>query len=189
MDRVIIPALLVFVMGAVSLAQEPQTTLTPQQAVSSTEKMSAPDGNVFFTDKKGVKHFVCPTCGMFHEVEENTLRSQHQGATYYFCSPKCQEKFTQAPDKVLAEMVVPAHIIAVSGDKLMAKCPVSGERVAVTAKTPKESYEGKQYFFCCEKCLAAFKKDPSKFAVKGQPKGEAEKKEEGGHKEHHHSEH
>src|SRR4030042_2488003 len=33
-----------------------------------------------------------PICGM--EVDENTaLKAEHEGKTYYFCSPGCRDKF------------------------------------------------------------------------------------------------
>tara|TARA_B100000315_G_scaffold149065_1_gene137851 strand:- start:140 stop:448 length:309 start_codon:yes stop_codon:yes gene_type:complete len=45
-----------------------------------------------------------PVCGM--EVdEESAARDEVQslGATYYFCSPKCQEAFQQDPEKYIEE--------------------------------------------------------------------------------------
>lgn len=39
-----------------------------------------------------------PVCGM--EVnEENAATSQHEGKTYYFCSPGCKAAFDENPHK------------------------------------------------------------------------------------------
>lgn len=38
-------------------------------------------------------------CGM--EVDENTAqyKAEHEGKTYYFCSPGCKAEFEKNPDK------------------------------------------------------------------------------------------
>jgi YHS domain-containing protein len=44
---------------------------------------------------------VDPVCKM--KVEEKTAkwRSEHQGSTYYFCSPGCKKAFDKDPNKYL----------------------------------------------------------------------------------------
>ncbi|MEZ6045212.1 MAG: hypothetical protein R3C11_06440 [Planctomycetaceae bacterium] len=42
-------------------------------------------------------------------------------------------------------------------------CPVSGKAVNMEQKV---AYKNAEVYFCCGNCLAAFKEDPSKFAVK-----------------------
>lgn len=49
------------------------------------------------------------------------------------------------------------------GDEFSAKCPVSG---AAAKKEQSAEYKGKEVYFCCEKCKAAFESDNAKFAVK-----------------------
>jgi YHS domain-containing protein len=44
-----------------------------------------------------------------------------------------------------------------------ATCPVSGHKVAVTAKTPLLVVNGEKQYFCCANCPTAFVKDPGKF--------------------------
>ncbi len=42
-------------------------------------------------------------------------------------------------------------------------CPVSGETFIVEADSPKVSYGGKTYFFCCHDCEGDFQKDPARY--------------------------
>jgi xanthine dehydrogenase accessory factor len=43
-----------------------------------------------------------PVCGMSVEVETARHRAEHGGRTFYFCNPRCREKFLAAPDRFLA---------------------------------------------------------------------------------------
>jgi P-type Cu+ transporter len=38
-----------------------------------------------------------PVCGMDVDTANATVRTEHKGHTYYFCSPKCKEKFDANP--------------------------------------------------------------------------------------------
>lgn len=48
-------------------------------------------------------------------------------------------------------------------EKPVAKCPVSGNDIK---KDQKSTYKEKEVYFCCDKCKAAFDKEPAKHAVK-----------------------
>ena len=39
-----------------------------------------------------------PVCGMQVEEKDAAGQSEHEGSTYYFCSPSCKEKFDQSPE-------------------------------------------------------------------------------------------
>jgi len=43
-----------------------------------------------------------PVCGMTVTVGEDSLSGTHKGQTYYFCSRKCQDAFTAAPERYLS---------------------------------------------------------------------------------------
>jgi xanthine dehydrogenase accessory factor len=43
-----------------------------------------------------------PVCGMAVEVETARHRVEHGGRNFYFCNPRCREKFLAAPDRFLA---------------------------------------------------------------------------------------
>ena len=45
-------------------------------------------------------------------------------------------------------------------------CPVSGEDLESQEAPVKLDYEGKTVFFCCEDCVAQFKKSPTKYLAK-----------------------
>lgn len=42
---------------------------------------------------------VCPVTGERFKVTEQTLTSEYEGKTYYFCCPGCKPKFDKAPAK------------------------------------------------------------------------------------------
>ena len=50
-----------------------------------------------------------------------------------------------------------------AGEKFTAKCPVSG---AAAKEAQFTAYKDAKTYFCCDKCKAAFEKDPAKHAVK-----------------------
>jgi xanthine dehydrogenase accessory factor len=43
-----------------------------------------------------------PVCGMKVEVATARHQAEHAGTTFYFCNPRCREKFLAAPDRFLA---------------------------------------------------------------------------------------
>ena len=42
-----------------------------------------------------------PVCGMEIEAPTAVGRSEYKGQTYYFCGPKCKEKFDLNPEQYL----------------------------------------------------------------------------------------
>ena len=42
-----------------------------------------------------------PVCGMNVDEAEAKWTSEHQGETYYFCTPGCQQAFESDPKKYL----------------------------------------------------------------------------------------
>ncbi|MBX3295676.1 MAG: YHS domain-containing protein [Acidobacteria bacterium] len=38
-----------------------------------------------------------PVCGMQVEETEAAAQAEHEGTTYYFCSPACKDKFEARP--------------------------------------------------------------------------------------------
>src|SRR5437870_10634880 len=43
-----------------------------------------------------------PVCGMMVAAEKAAAKIEHAGNTYYFCSPRCAERFSDEPEKFLA---------------------------------------------------------------------------------------
>lgn len=42
-------------------------------------------------------------------------------------------------------------------------CPVSGDGVGIPRQALSSRYQGKKYYFCCEKCKEEFDRDPEKY--------------------------
>src|SRR5207245_7162445 len=42
-----------------------------------------------------------PVCGMMVVPQKAAAKVEHSGKTYYFCSTKCSERFSSAPEKFL----------------------------------------------------------------------------------------
>jgi len=51
----------------------------------------------------GEREELDPVCGMTVVVATARHRAEHQGRTWYFCNPRCREKFLAAPERYLAE--------------------------------------------------------------------------------------
>ncbi len=43
-----------------------------------------------------------PVCGMAVDPAQPRGKAQHEGQTYYFCSPGCMHKFVSSPEKYLS---------------------------------------------------------------------------------------
>src|SRR2546425_11244605 len=43
-----------------------------------------------------------PVCGMYVDPAEARGSAEYQGTTYYFCSPRCEQRFKAEPEKYLA---------------------------------------------------------------------------------------
>ena len=121
------------------------------------------DGNVFFTDDKGQKHFLCPVLGNMGVVAADTKYSDFDGKRYYFCCPACLPKFEADPAKYVKALNLPGNVIKMAGEDTYFVCPVTGEEAMLAADTKFTDYQGKRYYFCCESCPADFAKSPDKY--------------------------
>ncbi|MDR3764738.1 MAG: heavy metal translocating P-type ATPase [Acidobacteriota bacterium] len=129
-----------------------------------------------------------PVCGM--SVDPVTARGgnfSYQGTTYYFCNPKCNERFQADPEKYLAPDYQPSMPMkhgmggghgqsgmvqlggiapmgaAPSAEAPKAKDPVCG--MSVDPASPRGgsyAYKGTTYYFCNPKCNERFQADPEK---------------------------
>ena len=93
-----------------------------------------------------------PVCGMTVTIETAKHTHELDGTTYYFCNPKCREKFVADPDKYLK-----------------ATDPVCG--MSVTKATAQHTHEhgGTTYYFCNPKCREKFIADPDKYLADVRP--------------------
>lgn len=96
---------------------------------------------------------LCPVSG---DAVNKSVYVDYQGQRVYFCCDKCPAKFKADPEKYFAQFakegIVPENIQTV--------CPVTGEEITKASHT---DYKGRRVYFCCDKCIAAFQKDPEKY--------------------------
>ena len=67
-----------------------------------------------------------PVCGMTVDPETATLKAEHGGQTYYFCSAGCRTKFTANPAKYLDPELISAAADAQPKDAIYT-CPMHPE--------------------------------------------------------------
>jgi YHS domain-containing protein len=68
----------------------------PTPATSGTESALKPMGSAKIGDTTK-----CPVSGEEFTVTESSPKVEHDGKTYYFCCPGCDEKFKKDPAKYL----------------------------------------------------------------------------------------
>jgi Cu+-exporting ATPase len=78
-----------------------------------------------------------PVCGMVVDPQKSAGRVEHAGKTYYFCSPRCKERFEKEPEKFLTAPgtagMEHAHapIPATSPQNIRYTCPMHPEIVQI----------------------------------------------------------
>jgi len=50
-----------------------------------------------------------PVCGMSVDEKKTPLTAQHEGTTYYLCSPGCRDVFTKNPKKFAGKKAGTRH--------------------------------------------------------------------------------
>ena len=94
-----------------------------------------------------------PICGMSVDPKKPRASAQHDGQTFYFCNPRCAEKFLAAP-----------------ADYLTAKDPVCGMTPKRATAKAARRHDKKPYFFCSTRCAEKFDADPAAFVDGGSGK-------------------
>jgi P-type Cu+ transporter len=106
-----------------------------------------------------------PVCGM--TVDPATARGQavHEGQTYYFCCPSCQQRFQADPARYLhkTQPAKPQEPVQQALD------PVCGMTVDPSHAAGAHAHEGKTYYFCSTHCLEKFRAEPGRYLH--EPKG------------------
>ena len=106
----------------------------------------------------GTKQICQVACPLTGKPVNPEAKSDVGGVSVGFCCDKCKGKVDKADDKVA---LVFGDIS--KGFTLQTTCPVSGK--AINAARMVE-HDGQKVYFCCDKCPAAFEKDPSKYTAK-----------------------
>ena len=121
----------------------------------------------------------CPVMG--GEID-STVFTDIQGQRVYHCCPDCISKIKADPDKYFKKAAAEGVLF----ENIQKTCPVSGESID---KSKFIDYEGRRIYFCCNKCIGDFKKDPGKFLSQMDKPAEKPAKsienENVGHGDHH----
>ena len=99
-----------------------------------------------------------PVCGM--KVDTANPRGgshEHEGRAYYFCNPRCRERFAADP---VAFLTAPAPRVETD--------PVCGMKVnTADARGGSHEHAGRTYFFCNPRCRERFAADPQHWLERG----------------------
>src|SRR5271157_4318843 len=106
-----------------------------------------------------------PVCGMAVNPVEARGKADHEGETYYFCSPGCMHKFVSSPEKYLSagQKKQATAAVQIGPAPKLDKDPVCGMNVDPSKAAASVEYEGKLYHFCSRGCAEKFKAYPEKF--------------------------
>ncbi len=114
---------------------------------------------------------VDPVCKMLVTPETAAGEYDHNGSTYYFCNPRCKERFAADPETFLkaSEGSMEEHHHTVQHGEMTATPkgeftdPVCGMRVSPDTAAGKHEHNGETYYFCSKPCLERFKAEPDRF--------------------------
>lgn len=56
-----------------------------------------------------------PVCGMYVDPAKSRGSAEHKGQTYYFCGPRCLERFNADPEKYLSPKPPPNQLVQLGG--------------------------------------------------------------------------
>jgi len=122
-----------------------------------------------------------PVCRMKITPDEAVDSVEHNGQTYYFCSPGCADRFRQNPDKYLTEEdpneaflrhhhsddeSQPRHTDqadASGASQGQVTDPVCGMTITPSDADDSAEHEGQTYHFCSKGCASKFRDDPQKY--------------------------
>ena len=90
-----------------------------------------------------------PVCGMTVDPSGAKHVHDHDGHTYFFCNPSCQEKFATSPQDYIEE-----------------ECVVCGRSVHRAETRHLVKFDGRRFFLYSHECEEGFEAEPETFAAK-----------------------
>ena len=87
-----------------------------------------------------------PVCGMTVDPLSAKHRHTHEGHDYFFCNPKCREKFVVAPE-----------------DFVSSRDPVCGMSVDRASAKHMAKHVGDRFYFCSSGCQEKFEAEPETY--------------------------
>jgi YHS domain-containing protein len=103
-----------------------------------------------------------PQCAVMDDPVDFSVNTMTKDGPVYFCCAKCIEKYKGSPEKYAKRVAMQRKAVAAL-PKVQVSCPISGEPLDPKSYIEKD---GKRISFCCERCIAKYKKSPEKFAAK-----------------------
>ena len=124
----------------------------------------------------GAKLVQDPVCAMSVDPATATVKLEHAGGTYYFCSDGCRSKFEKDPARYTAQVRHAEHVshlshlpvmAAVPGGKMESQQPAIDPVCGMSADPATAKYrsfqKGETYYFCSAGCKQTFDEDPAKY--------------------------
>ncbi|MDB5342032.1 MAG: actP [Schlesneria sp.] len=102
-----------------------------------------------------------PVCGMTIDPARAVGSSEHGGATYFFCSASCQQRFSATPDRFVTPPATHSCCAHNSQAAVTALDPVCGMTVERATAAATASHAGETYYFCSSHCHQKFVADPA----------------------------
>ena len=127
-----------------------------------------------------------PVCGMSVTIATAKHSHQHGATTYYFCNPRCKEKFAAEPLRYIDTQTKAAssccggahegkaHIASGAADA-KAIDPVCGMSVTIATAKHAHVHDGTTYYFCNPRCKEKFAAEPQRYLDEDLKKAAAEK--------------
>ena len=103
-------------------------------------------------------------CGMQVRESDAPAKVTMRGATHYFCSDRCRERFEANPDRYLGaagQREGMEHTHEEHHDESVD--PVCGMTVEPASAAAHRTYEGREIYFCNVGCAAKFDEDPARY--------------------------
>ena len=119
-----------------------------------------------------------PVCGMSVAIATAKHTFEHQGRTYYFCNPRCKERFAAEPSRYLdaAPRTPPKAADSCCGGSHAAMAqhgadpapgtaidPVCGMSVTIATAKHQHQHDGTTYYFCNPRCKERFAAEPARY--------------------------
>jgi Cu+-exporting ATPase len=108
-----------------------------------------------------------PVCGMAVDPAQPRGKAEHDGRTYYFCSPGCMHKFVSSPATYSSADVGPVEPPPATATPKLNQDPVCGMTVDPYTAASSVAHDGKLYHFCSRGCAEKFKADQAKYLAPG----------------------
>lgn len=138
---------------------------------------------------EGAAVAIDPVCGMSVTIAGAKHTYVHEGRTYYFCNPRCRERFAADPVSYLAPARAAAQTASATAATASSCCgghaahadgsataaavreaapgtaidPVCGMSVTIAGAKLTHEHDGTTYYFCNPSCKERFAADPARY--------------------------